>query len=132
MFDKLKKAFSRAAKGVAQKELTEEVLDDVLLDLQIALLESDVAQEVVDDISAKLKKELLGQKLEKEQEATEIVQSKLRMALAEIFERTHKFDLIEKIKVKKEAKSRPFVCRTGCIRSREKEPYRHSSHGYCW
>lgn len=109
MFDKLKKAFSRAAKGVAQKELTEKVLDDVLLDLQIALLESDVAQEVVDDISAKLKKELLGLKLEKEQEATEIVQSKLRMALAEIFERTHKFDLIEKIKMKKEAKSGPFV-----------------------
>ena len=109
MFDKLKKAFSRAAKGVAQKELTEKVLDDVLLDLQIALLESDVAQEVVDDISAKLKKELLGLKLEKEQEATEIVQSKLRMALSKIFERTHKFDLIEKIKMKKETKSGPFV-----------------------
>ena len=67
MFDKLKRAFSRAAKGVAQKELTEKVLDDVLLDLQIALLESDVAQEVVDDLSEKLKKELLGVKLEKEQ-----------------------------------------------------------------
>ncbi len=109
MFDKLKKAFSRAAKGVAQKELTEKVLDDVLLDLQISLLESDVAQEVVDDLSAKLKKELLGLKLEKEQEASEIVQSKLRMALAEIFEQTTKFDLIEKIKMKKEGKSGPFV-----------------------
>jgi fused signal recognition particle receptor len=109
MFDKLKKAFSRAAKGISQKELTEEVLNDVLLDLQIALLESDVAQEVVDDLSTKLKKELLGLKLEKEQEATEIVQSKLRMAVAEIFARTTKFDLIEKIKMKKEAKSGPFV-----------------------
>jgi fused signal recognition particle receptor len=109
MFDKLKKAFSRAAKGVAQKELTEKVLDDVLLDLQIALLESDVAQEVVDDLSAKLKKELLGLKLEKEQEATEIVQSKLRTAVAEIFARTNRFDLIEKIKMKKEAKGGPFV-----------------------
>jgi fused signal recognition particle receptor len=109
MFDKLKKAFSRAAKGVAQKELTEKVLDDVLLDLQIALLESDVAQEVVDDLSAKLKKELLGLKLEKEQEATEIVQSKLRTAVAEIFARTTRFDLIEKIKMKKEAKGGPFV-----------------------
>lgn len=109
MFDKLKKAFSRAAKGVAQKELTEKVLDDVLLDLQIALLESDVAQEVVDDLSAKLKKELLGLKLEKEQEATEIVQSKLRTAVAEIFARTNRFDLIEKIKLKKEAKGGPFV-----------------------
>ena len=109
MFDKLKKAFSKAAKGVAQKELTEKVLDDVLLDLQIALLESDVAQEVVDDLSAKLKKELLGLKLEKEQEATEIVQSKLRTAVAEIFAQTNRFDLIEKIKTKKEAKSGPFV-----------------------
>jgi fused signal recognition particle receptor len=109
MFDKLKKAFSKAAKGIAQKELTEKVLDDVLLDFQISLLESDVAQEVVDDLSVKLKKELLGLKLEKEQEATEIVQSKLRTAVAEIFTRTGSFDLIEKIKAKKEAKSGPFV-----------------------
>ena len=109
MFDKLKKAFSRAAKGVAQKELTEKVLDDVLLDLQIALLESDVAQEVVDGLSAKLKKELLGLKLEKEQEATEIVQSKLRTAVAEIFAQTNRFDLVEKIKMKKEANGGPFV-----------------------
>src|ERR687896_1141252 len=109
MFDKLKKAFSKAVKGVAQKELTEKVLDDVLFDFQIALLESDVAQEVVDDLSTKLKKELLGLKLEKEQEATEIVHSKLRAALTEIFAQTNKFDLIEKIKMKKETKGGPVV-----------------------
>jgi fused signal recognition particle receptor len=109
MFDKLKKAFSKAAKGVAQKELTEKVLDDVLFDFQIALLESDVAQEVVDDLSTKLKKELLGLKLEKEQEATEIVHSKLRAALTEIFAQTNRFDLIEKIKMKKETKGGPFI-----------------------
>jgi fused signal recognition particle receptor len=109
MFDKLRKAFSRAAKGISQKELTEKVLDDVLLDLQIALLESDVAQEVVDDLSVELKKELLGLKLEREQEANQIVQSKLRAAVAHIFARTNRFDLIEKINVKKEAKAGPFV-----------------------
>lgn len=109
MFDKLKKAFSRAAKGVAQKELTERVLDDILLDLQIALLESDVAQEVVDDLSVKLKKELLGLKLEKEQEAAEIVQSKLQTALAEIFARTDRFNLIERIKLKKDSRGGPFI-----------------------
>jgi fused signal recognition particle receptor len=109
MFDKLKKAFSRAAKGIGQKELTEKVLDDTLLDLQMSLLESDVAQEVVDDLSAKLKKELLGLKLEKEEEATQIVQSKLQTAVAEIFARAGRFDLTEKIRVKKEAKAGPFV-----------------------
>ena len=109
MFDKLKNAFSRAAKGVSQKELTEKVLDNVLLDLQIALLESDVAQEVVDDLSQELKKELLGLKLEKEQDATRLVQSKLRAAVVQIFERTNRFDLIEKINMKKESKTGPFV-----------------------
>ncbi len=109
MFDRLKKAFSKAAKGIGQKELTEEVLDDTLLDLQMALLESDVAQEVVDDLSARLKKELLGLKLEKEEEATQIVQSKLQTAVAEIFARSGRFDLIERIMGKKEAKAGPFI-----------------------
>ena len=109
MFDKLKKAFSKAAKGIGQKELTEKVLDDVLLDLQIALLESDVAEEVVDHLSAKLKEELLGLRLEKEQEATMIVQSKLQTAVAEIFARASRLDLIEKIRIKKETKTGPFV-----------------------
>jgi fused signal recognition particle receptor len=109
MFDKLKKAFSSAAKGIGQRELTDKVLDEALLDLQIALLESDVAQEVVDDISAKLKKELLGLRIEKSQEATQIVQSKLQAAVAEIFARAGKLDLVEKIKTKKDNKAGPFV-----------------------
>ena len=109
MFDKLKKAFSSAAKGIGQKELTEKVLDDALLDLQIALLESDVAQEVVEDLSAKLKKDLLGLKLEKNQDATQIVQLKLQTSVAEIFARAGKLDLIEKIKAKKASKAGPLV-----------------------
>ncbi len=109
MFNKLKKAFSSAAKGIGQKEITEKVLDDALLDLQIALLESDVAQEVVDDLSKKLKGELLGLKLEKEQDAARIVQSKLQSVVAEIFARAGKLDLVEKIKAKKVAKGGPFV-----------------------
>src|SRR5215218_9026276 len=109
MFNKLKKAFSSAAKGIGQKEITEKVLDDALLDLQIALLESDVAQEVVDDLSKKLKGELLGLKLEKGQDTAQIVQSKLQSAVAEIFARAGKLDLVEKIKAKKAAKGGPFV-----------------------
>ncbi|HUG96882.1 MAG TPA: signal recognition particle-docking protein FtsY [Nitrososphaera sp.] len=109
MFDKLKKAFSSAAKVIGQKELTDQVLDDALLDLQIALLESDVAQEVIDDLSTKLKKELLGLKLEKGQDAAQIVQSKLQAAVAEIFARAGKLDLVERIKAKKESKAGPFV-----------------------
>jgi fused signal recognition particle receptor len=109
MFDRLRKAFSRAAKGIAQKELTEKVLDDVLLDLQIALLESDVAEEVVDELSAKLKNELLGVKLDKEQEAVQLVETKFRKAVAEIFSKATGLDLIDKIRTKKENNIGPFV-----------------------
>ena len=68
MFDKLKKAFSGVAiKNIGQKEISEKDFDNNLFDLQLVLLESDVAQEVIDDLSAKLKNELLGLKLEKGQ-----------------------------------------------------------------
>ena len=109
MFDKLRKAFSSAAKTIAQKELSEKDLDDNLFDLQLALLESDVAQEVIDDLSARLKKELLGLKLERGQVAEDIIRSKLHNAIGEMLARCGKIDLIEKIKAKRETKGGPFV-----------------------
>ena len=109
MFDKLRKAFSSAAKGIGQKEITEKLLDDTLLDLQIALLESDVAQEVVDFLSDKLKKELLGLRLEKSQDASSVVQTKLQQAVVEIFAHAGKFDLVEKINLKKATKTGPYT-----------------------
>jgi fused signal recognition particle receptor len=108
MFDKLKNAFSSAARSIGQKEITERVLDETLDELQIALLESDVAQEVVDDISAKLKKELLGVRLEKGQEASAIIEAKLQEAIAGVFARAGRLDLVGKITAKKEAKQGPF------------------------
>ena len=109
MFDKLRKAFSNAAKTIGQKELSEKDLDDNLFGLQLALLESDVAQEVIDDLSAILKKELLGLKIERGQIAEDIIRSKLHNTIGEMLARGGKIDLIEKIKIKKESRSGPFV-----------------------
>jgi fused signal recognition particle receptor len=109
MFNKLKKALSSAARSIGQKEITEKVLDATLLDLQIALLESDVAQQVVDDLSARLKKELLGLRLEKGEEAGQIIESKLQEIIAEMFAKAGRLDLLEKITAKRDAKQGPFV-----------------------
>jgi fused signal recognition particle receptor len=109
MFDKLKKALSGAAKSISQKEINEKILDETLVDLQIELLESDVAQEVVDDLSDKLKKDLLGLKLEKGQDASQVIEHKLQEIVAEIFARAGRLDIVEKIMAKKEAKRGPFV-----------------------
>jgi fused signal recognition particle receptor len=109
MFDTLKRAFSNAAKSIAQKELSERDIDRTLSDLQLALLESDVAQEVSDDLAANLKKDLLGLKLEKGQTAHDVVNSRLQKSVAEMLYKAGKIDIIQKILDKKHAKKGPFV-----------------------
>lgn len=109
MFDQLRRAFSSATKSIGQRDLSEKDIDNVLFDLQLGLLESDVAQEVTDDLSAKLKKELLGLKLEKDQIKDELIRLKFQTVITEMFSKTGKVDLIDKIKVKRELKGGPFV-----------------------
>jgi len=108
MFDQLRKAFSIATRSIG-RDLSEKDLDNSLRDLQLGLFESDVAQEVIDDFSAKLKKDLLGLKLEKDDKAEELIRSKFQNVIAEMFAKTGKVDLINKIKTKRELKSGPFI-----------------------
>lgn len=111
MFDKLRKALSNVEiKNIGQKEISEKDIDDNLFDLQLALLESDVAQEVIDNLSVKLKKELIGIKLERGQQNIEkAIKTKIHSAVAEMFTRSGKIDLIQKIKTKREARGGPFA-----------------------
>lgn len=111
MFDKLRKALSNIEiKNIGQKEISEKDIDDNLFDLQLALLESDVAQEVIDNLSVKLKKELIGIKVERGQQNIEkAIKTKIHSAVAEMFTRSGKIDLIQKIKTKREARGGPFA-----------------------
>jgi len=109
LFDQLRKAFSNAAKSIGQRELSEKDLNSILLDLQLGLLESDVAQEVIDEMSTKLKRELVGLKLEKDHDAEELVRSRFQAVVAEMFANAGELDIINRIKVKKDQKSGPFV-----------------------
>ena len=60
MFDSLRKAFSNAAKSLGEKELNEKDIEDILFELEISLLESDVAGEVIDSIKSDLKEKLIA------------------------------------------------------------------------
>lgn len=109
MFEQLRKALSSASRNIIHKELTEKDLNKVLSELEIALLQSDIAQEVIDVIVTKLKSELIGTKLEKEQNAANIVQIKFRNALVEMFSRSGEVDIIKKIIEKKDKRGGPFI-----------------------
>ena len=63
MFDKLRNAFSNAAKSLGEKELNEKDIEEILFELELALLESDVASEVIDSIKSDLKNHLIGSKV---------------------------------------------------------------------
>jgi fused signal recognition particle receptor len=109
MFDKLKKAFSNIISDISKKEISEKDLENTLFDLEIALLESDVAQEVIDDISASLKNKLLGFSLEKDKTPEELIQFHVQKSIYEILTKSGTLDLVKEINSKKENKRGPFV-----------------------
>lgn len=108
MFDKLKKAFSSAARSISQKELSPKDLDESLFDLNISLLESDVSQEVIDDLSAQIKTNLVGMKLQKNESTEEIIIDTLRRNFSAILDKAGTIDLLKAIQDKKQSKSGPF------------------------
>lgn len=107
MFDKLRNAFSNVAKTLSEKELKEKDIDDVLSQLEIALLESDVATEVIDSIKSDLKKKLVGSSVDKK-EIEEFVKDNLIQIISQLFESAGTFDIMEKINSKK-ASGQPCV-----------------------
>src|SRR6185437_1438056 len=109
MFDKLKRAFSNAAKSISQKELSEKDLDECLFDLHVALLESDVSQEVIDDLSLQIKNNLVGMKIQKNETAEKIITSTLKNSFLEILSKAGSIDLISLIQEKKQKKGGPFI-----------------------
>jgi fused signal recognition particle receptor len=104
MFEKLKTAFSNAAKTLSEKELNEKDVDTVLSELELSLLESDVAFEVIDLIKTDLKQKLIGSKVDRK-EVADFVKNSVIQNISNLFEAAGNINLISKIKEKKE----PFV-----------------------
>ena len=93
MFEKLRNAFSIAAKSFGEKELKEKDIDEVLFELEIALLESDVATEVIDALKDDLKKQLIGSTVNKDRIA-EVVKQELRKSISNMFDGAGKVDIL--------------------------------------
>jgi fused signal recognition particle receptor len=107
MFDKLRNAFSSAVKSFGEKELKEKDIDEVLFELEVALLESDVATEVIDALKEDLKKQLVGTTVNKEKIA-ETVKANLQHSISSMFDTAGKIDIMSRIQEKK-AKGEPYI-----------------------
>lgn len=107
MFDDLRNAFSNVAKSLGEKELHEKDIEDILFELEISLLESDVASEVIDEIKSSIKEKLIGSKIDKHQ-IEKFVKDSLISSISALFDNAGQFDLFEKIN-KKKKQGEPFL-----------------------
>ncbi|MFB5620728.1 MAG: signal recognition particle-docking protein FtsY, partial [Nitrosopumilus sp.] len=107
MFDKLRSAFSNAAKSLGEKELNEKDIEDILFELEISLMESDVATEVIDSVKSDLKEKLIGSKVDKK-EIEKFVKDSLISSISKLFDEAGEYDLFEKINEKKK-QGQPFL-----------------------
>ena len=107
MFEKLRNAFANTAKSFSEKELKEKDINEILSELEISLLESDVAVEVVDSLKSELKENLLGNKVERKQ-IEDFVKQSLVNYISKLFDTTHKIDLISNISSKK-SRGEPYL-----------------------
>lgn len=86
---KLKTAFTK-------KTLSEEKFDELFWDLEVAMLENNVAVEVIEKIKADLKIELTSGKVSR-MGLDDMIASRLRQSIEELFE-VETFDLIQRIR----------------------------------
>ena len=100
--DENKGFFGKLKEKIVTKKINEEKFDQIFWDLEVALLENNVAVEVIEKIKEDLKKELVDQPIKRGQIA-EKIQNTLKKSITDLFQ-TENFDFLEKIKQKK-----PFV-----------------------
>jgi fused signal recognition particle receptor len=145
MFKALREKFSAASTAVKTKSiddisevagdtgrrLKDSVLDDLLQDLELGLLEADVALPVADRLTQEVRKQLEGKRIDKSFRIDEAVELAVRAAVKDVLS-SNKFSLTERMK----AKPPPFVIMfvgingTGKTTVIAKLAYRLQKHGY--
>ncbi len=101
---KAKGLINKIKQTIKTKKISENKFDELFFDLEIALLENNVALEVVDKIKSDLKEDLVDKPIERS-EVSKVVLQRLRKSIEELFE-VGSVDLIKKVK---EKKGEPFV-----------------------
>jgi fused signal recognition particle receptor len=118
MFKGLREKFSRASQEVKTKSiedisevvdesgrrLKESVMDDLLHDLEIGLLEADVALPVAEELVKSVKQALMGKRIDKAFDLEEAVRLALKSAVKQVLAQ-QEFSLADKMK----AKPSPYV-----------------------
>nr|AAB58327.1 signal recognition particle receptor alpha subunit [Thermococcus zilligii AN1] len=89
-----------------QVEIKEKDVDEAIGELELELLEADVALEVVDELREKIKGKLVGKKVRIGSDKGKIIEEAVKEAVLEVLTPPRRIDLIEEMRKKEE---KPFV-----------------------
>ncbi len=106
MFGKLKEKLGSFVERVSQTEISEKDVENALWDLELELLEADVALETVEELKERIKEKLVGKKVKIGTNKKAIVEEAVHEAVLEVLTPEKRIDLLEMIKSKGE---KPFV-----------------------
>ncbi|RME55526.1 signal recognition particle-docking protein FtsY [Candidatus Woesearchaeota archaeon] len=101
-YDEKEGLFEKVRKTVATKKISEDKFEDLFWELELALLENNVAMEVIEKIKHDLKEKLTNKPIKKDQVANIVVNS-----LKETIEDLLSFDVVDIVEKAKEKK--PYV-----------------------
>lgn len=105
---KPRKTLKRVVKRIIWRELSPTDVEDIVWELQVGLLESDVAVPVADHIIERVKAGLTGRKLGLRENPKKLADEVLRQAIQEILTTEQKVDLLKVIEAKR-AEGEPAV-----------------------
>ena len=109
MFRKLKDAINSSLEKISKKVLSEKDLEDLLWELQIQLVQNDVAFEAAEKIVNDIKQQLIGEKVSRFKDLRALIRNALAQSIKSVFfEDIPQLDLIKIISEKK-AKGEPTV-----------------------
>lgn len=117
MLENLKRRFKRTAKRIAGQKLSPDDVEDIISDLRLNLLESDVAVPVADEIINKLKKKFKEEKIGIREDARERVYGILKDIIRDLLTTKKDIDVEQVIREKKnqgEPAKIVFVGVNGC------------------
>jgi fused signal recognition particle receptor len=98
--------FTKITETFTKIQISEEKFEELFWELEVVLLENNVAVEVIDKIKRDLKKELMNGKVSRKG-VEELILSTLRQSIIELFN-VEKIDFINNIKEKRE-KGKPYI-----------------------
>ncbi|MDO8123326.1 MAG: signal recognition particle-docking protein FtsY [Candidatus Hermodarchaeota archaeon] len=103
MFEKIRKAVDGFVQKVTHKSISEQNLDDALSDLQMALLENDVAYEATERINDRVKKTLEGEQIGLLQSKKDLIKTALYDAILAALTPENPVDLFALLEQRKKA-----------------------------